>query len=90
MGSDRERPARRRVAVREAARRAGGPERRRRPGAAPPHLNTPPNTTRRLKNTAYARDTESIMIMVTPRITINEEEETVQTGYTAPPSGGQL
>lgn len=53
----------------------------------PPILSKIPYLSRLVKNTSYGRETSSMMIMVTPRIIINEEEETRQTGYVAPPAG---
>lgn len=41
----------------------------------PPILSKLPYINRLFKNTAYGRETESLLIMVTPRIIINEEEE---------------
>jgi type II secretory pathway component GspD/PulD (secretin) len=56
----------------------------------PPILSKIPYLNRLWKNTGYGRDADSLMIMVTPRIIINEEEETRQTGYIVPPAGGGL
>ncbi|WP_162659662.1 type II secretion system protein GspD [Tuwongella immobilis] len=46
----------------------------------PPVLSKIPYVNRAFKNTGYGRDTQSLMLMVTPRIIINSEEETRQTG----------
>jgi type II secretory pathway component GspD/PulD (secretin)/tetratricopeptide (TPR) repeat protein len=50
----------------------------------PPILSNIPYINRLFKNTAYGRDARSLMIMVTPRIIINEEEEQIFLGE-APP-----
>ena len=47
----------------------------------PPVLSKIPYLNRLFKNTGYGRTTESLLIMVTPRIIIQEEEETLQTGF---------
>ncbi len=57
----------------------------------PPILSKLPYVSRLFKNVGYGKETESLMIMVTPRIIINEEEETRQTGVGEaglPPAGG--
>jgi len=41
----------------------------------PPILSKIPYINRLFKNIGYGREAESLMIMVTPRIIINEEEE---------------
>jgi type II secretory pathway component GspD/PulD (secretin) len=46
----------------------------------PPVLSKIPYLNRLFKNTSYGRDAESLLIMVTPRIIIQEEEEEKQTG----------
>jgi Flp pilus assembly secretin CpaC len=46
----------------------------------PPVLSNIPYLNRLFKNTAIGRDTRHIMLMVTPRIIINLEEELTQTG----------
>jgi type II secretory pathway component GspD/PulD (secretin) len=46
----------------------------------PPVLSKIPYLDRLFKNVGYGRDTSSLMIMVTPRIIINAEEEEKQTG----------
>jgi type II secretory pathway component GspD/PulD (secretin) len=51
----------------------------------PPVLSKIPYINRLFKNTGYGRDTESLMIMVTPRIIINEEEEIKQTNVISTP-----
>lgn len=50
----------------------------------PPILSKIPYLNRLFKNVAYGRDARSLLIMVTPRIIINEEEEEIFTGA-APP-----
>ena len=49
-----------------------------------PILNKLPYIQRLFSNTAIGRDTQSIMIMVTPRIIIQEEEESFIMGSTRP------
>jgi general secretion pathway protein D len=51
----------------------------------PPVLSKIPYINRLFKNTGYGREAESLMIMVTPRIIINEEEELNQTGVSRTP-----
>ena len=46
-----------------------------------PMLNKIPYISRLFKNVGIGRETESLMMMVTPRIIIQEEEEFLQTGY---------
>jgi len=46
----------------------------------PPVLSKIPYVNRLFKNVGYGRETQSLMLMVTPRIIINTEEETRQTG----------
>ncbi len=46
-----------------------------------PMLNKLPYISRLFKNVGLGRDTQSLMMMVTPRIIIQEEEEFLQTGY---------
>ena len=48
-----------------------------------PMLAQLPYISRLFKNVGIGRDTESLMMMVTPRIIIQEEEEKRQTGITA-------
>lgn len=50
----------------------------------PPILSKIPYLNRLFKNVAYGRDSQSLMIMVTPRIIINEEEELIFTGQLPP------
>jgi type II secretory pathway component GspD/PulD (secretin) len=52
----------------------------------PPILSKIPFINRLFKNVGYGREAESLLIMVTPRIIIQEEEEERQTGYRAPPA----
>jgi len=52
----------------------------------PPILSKIPYINRLFKNVGYGREAESLLIMVTPRIIIQEEEEFFQTGYKAPPN----
>jgi type II secretory pathway component GspD/PulD (secretin) len=47
----------------------------------PPILSKIPYVNRLFKNVGYGRDTESLLLMVTPRIIIQEEEEERQTGF---------
>jgi len=55
----------------------------------PPVLSKIPYINRLFKNVGYGRETESLLLMVTPRVIINEEEETKQTGVgTGPTSPG--
>jgi type II secretory pathway component GspD/PulD (secretin) len=54
----------------------------------PPILSKIPVIDRLFKNVGYGRDTESLLIMVTPRIIIQEEEEERQTGYREVPPPG--
>jgi type II secretory pathway component GspD/PulD (secretin) len=49
----------------------------------PPVLSKIPYINRLFKNVGYGRETESLMLMVTPRIMIQEEEEERQTGIAA-------
>jgi type II secretory pathway component GspD/PulD (secretin) len=51
----------------------------------PPILSKLPYINRLFKNVGYGRDGESLMIMVTPRIIIQEEEELRQTGFSIAP-----
>jgi type II secretory pathway component GspD/PulD (secretin) len=50
----------------------------------PPILSKIPYLNRLFKNTSYGREAQSLLIMVTPRIIIQEEEEFTQTGLTRP------
>jgi type II secretory pathway component GspD/PulD (secretin) len=54
----------------------------------PPVLSKIPYIDRLFRNVGYGRDVESILIMVTPRIIINEEEEVRQTGVVSGGPGG--
>ena len=51
----------------------------------PPVLSKIPYLDRLFKNVGYGRETESLMMMVTPHIIINEEEEFRQTGVQSNP-----
>jgi general secretion pathway protein D len=53
--------------------------------AGVPILNKVPYINRLFKNSGIGRETQSLMMMVTPRIIIQEEEEAAQTGYTTSP-----
>jgi len=53
--------------------------------AGPPILSKLPYINRLFRNTAYGRDSQSLLIMVTPRIIINEEEERIFLGDPAYP-----
>ncbi len=46
-----------------------------------PFLSKIPYVSRLFRNVAIGRDTRSLMLMVTPRIIIQEEEEIAQTGF---------
>ncbi len=46
-----------------------------------PMLSKVPYVSRLFRNVAVGRDARSLMLMVTPRIIIQEEEEVAQTGY---------
>ncbi|HEY7326264.1 MAG TPA: hypothetical protein VH592_01395 [Gemmataceae bacterium] len=50
----------------------------------PPVLSKIPYLNRLFRNIGYGRSAESLLIMVTPRIIIQAEEEETQTGYRAP------
>lgn len=50
-----------------------------------PFLSKIPYLSRLFRNTAIGRDSRSLMLMVTPRIIIQEEEEIAQTGYNPSP-----
>jgi type II secretory pathway component GspD/PulD (secretin) len=52
----------------------------------PPVLSKIPYLSRLFRNIGYGRSAESLLIMVTPRIIIQAEEEEKQTGYTVPPA----
>ncbi|MFN4257734.1 MAG: hypothetical protein ACK4RK_00420 [Gemmataceae bacterium] len=51
----------------------------------PPILSKLPYVNRLFRNVGYGRDTSSLLIMVTPRIIINLEEEEIQTGVRSEP-----
>jgi type II secretory pathway component GspD/PulD (secretin) len=51
----------------------------------PPVLSKIPYINRLFKNVGYGREAESLLIMVTPRIIIQEEEETRMTGVVSNP-----
>ncbi len=53
----------------------------------PPILSKIPYVNRLFKNVGYGREAESLMLMVTPRIIINEEEEARQVPGALPPGG---
>jgi type II secretory pathway component GspD/PulD (secretin) len=53
----------------------------------PPILSKIPYINRLFKNVGYGRETESLLIMVTPRIIVQEEEEERQTGFVRPVAG---
>ncbi|MEM1070469.1 MAG: hypothetical protein AAGI63_16325, partial [Planctomycetota bacterium] len=46
-----------------------------------PILNKIPYVSRLFRNVSAGRDAQSLMLMVTPRIIIQEEEEVAQTGF---------
>jgi type II secretory pathway component GspD/PulD (secretin) len=54
----------------------------------PPILSKIPYIDRLFKNVGYGKDTSSLLLMVTPRIIINAEEEERQTGLTTGGPGG--
>jgi type II secretory pathway component GspD/PulD (secretin) len=54
----------------------------------PPVLSKIPYLQRLFRNQAFGREVESLLIMVTPRVIINEEEEFRQTGVGAGGPGG--
>ncbi len=49
-----------------------------------PMLSKLPYVSRLFRNVGIGRDTQSLMMMVTPRIIIQEEEELLQTGFEQP------
>jgi type II secretory pathway component GspD/PulD (secretin) len=55
----------------------------------PPILSKIPYLNRLFKNVGYGKEAQSLMIMVTPRIIINEEEELRQTGLVRGEAEGQ-
>jgi type II secretory pathway component GspD/PulD (secretin) len=54
----------------------------------PPVLSKIPYLDRLFRNVGYGREVQNLMMMVTPRIIINEEEEFRQTGVTRPEAAG--
>ena len=52
--------------------------------AGPPILSNIPILDRLFRNVGFGRETESLLLMVTPRIIIQEEEEFRQTGFVKP------
>ena len=50
----------------------------------PPILSKIPYLSRLFRNVGYGREAQSLMIMVTPRIIINEEEEQIFLGNLPP------
>ncbi len=52
----------------------------------PPVIGKIPYLSRLFRNIGYGRSAESLLIMVTPRIIIQAEEEEKQTNYTPPPA----
>jgi type II secretory pathway component GspD/PulD (secretin) len=55
----------------------------------PPILSKLPYINRLFKNVGYGRDAQSLLIMVTPRVIINEEEEYRQTSVGRAPEAGE-
>lgn len=49
----------------------------------PPVLSKVPYVNRLFKNVGFGREAQSLLVMVTPRIIINAEEEERQTGYSS-------
>lgn len=54
----------------------------------PPILSKVPYVNRLFKNVGYGRETDSLLIMVTPRIIVQAEEEERQTGFSSAEAGG--
>ncbi len=54
----------------------------------PPVLSKVPYINRLFKNVGYGREVQNFMMMVTPRIIINEEEERIQADYVKPSATG--
>jgi hypothetical protein len=50
----------------------------------PPVLSKVPYVNRLFKNVAYGPQTEYHLVLVTPKVIVNEEEEVKQAGYTCP------
>ena len=55
--------------------------------SGPPVLSKIPYLNRLFKNVGYGREAQSLMMMVTPRIIINREEQERATGVTDLPPG---
>ena len=55
--------------------------------SGPPVLSKIPYLNRLFKNVGYGREAQSLMMMVTPRIIINREEQERATGVTDVPPG---
>ncbi|MHB1421877.1 MAG: type II secretion system protein GspD [Gemmataceae bacterium] len=55
----------------------------------PPVISKIPYLSRLFRNIGYGRSAESLLIMVTPRIIIQAEEQEIQTGYREPASVAQ-
>jgi type II secretory pathway component GspD/PulD (secretin) len=55
----------------------------------PPVLSKIPYVNRLFKNVGYGREAQSLMMMVTPRIIVNRDEETRQTGFEVPTNYNQ-
>jgi type II secretory pathway component GspD/PulD (secretin) len=53
----------------------------------PPVLSKIPYLDRLFRNVGYGREVQNLMLMVTPRVIINEEEELRQTGVERPQAG---
>ena len=47
----------------------------------PPILSKIPYINRLFRNTGYGRESTSLLMMITPRIVIQEEEEQIQAGF---------
>jgi type II secretory pathway component GspD/PulD (secretin) len=56
----------------------------------PPILSKLPYINRLFKNVGYGRETDSMLIMVTPRIIVQAEEEERQTGFSSRDAGGSI
>ena len=52
-----------------------------------PVLSEIPYINRLFKNVSYSKRTESLLVLVTPRIVVQKEEEIVKTGYRMRPAG---
>jgi len=51
----------------------------------PPILSKIPYLNRLFRNTGYGREATSLLMMITPRIIIQEEEEQIQTNFRPAP-----